>query len=147
AANMHITNEGTLGRSTSARKYKTDIEPIEKEYAYNFFENVIPIFYRPYNTYDERKDWSHYGYIADDVALVEPRLVQFNQDGEPESFNYDRVPTLLHVVLKHEKLRIDSVEKTVARLDDDVEWLKIENQYLQQKVSQQGEKIKQQDEK
>lgn len=127
-ANVHITGEDTLGRSTSARKYKRDIEPITKEYAYNFFDNAVPIYYRPFNTDDENMDHSHYGYIADDIVPIEPRLVQF-RNGEPESFNYDRVPTLLHVVLKNEVKRIDEHE-------DRINILELENQYLKQKIKQ-----------
>lgn len=146
-ANVHITGEDTLGRSTSARKYKRDIEPITQEHAYNFFENVTPIYYRPFNTHDENMDHSHYGYIADDVAPIEPRLVQF-RDGEPESFSYDRVPALFHVVLKNEVTRIDTheemintIEKVKDKHEDRINILELENQYLKQKIKSLEEKV------
>lgn len=136
AANMHVTSYGTFGMSTSARKYKRDIEAIEKEYAYNFFENATPVFYRPKNTADDNKEHSHYGYIADDVAPIEPRLVQFDQDNNPSSFSYDRVPVLLHVVMKNEKQRVDTMEKQLNNTDEKVCVLELKVQILEQEVKQ-----------
>lgn len=135
-ANMHINSSGDIGRSTSARKYKRDIEPITDDYAYNFFNNTHPVFYRPKGTADDNMSYSHYGYIADDVAQVEPRLVQFGKDNQPESFNYDRVPTLLHVVMKNEINRID-------KHDDEINILREQNEKLVLKVADLEQKIKQ----
>lgn len=136
AANVYVTSSGTLGLSTSARKYKRNIEVIEKEYAYNFFENATPVYYKSKNTADKNTHYSYYGYIADDIALIEPRLVQFNKDNEPESFNYDRVPALLHVVMKFEKERLDQVEKNLNELDGKVVALELKVQWLKERIKQ-----------
>src|SRR5690606_24815754 len=77
SANVHVTSSYNIARATSARKYKKDIEPIKLEYARRFFDNAVPVWYRSKGTVDP-KGYSYYGYIADDVAKFEPRLVQFN---------------------------------------------------------------------
>ena len=124
SANIYMGSNHRFARSTSARKYKKDIEPIQEKYAYNFFDNVHPVFYRPKGTTDENKNHSYYGYIADDVMPIEPRLVQYGKNGEPESFNYDRVPALLHVVLKNEIQRIDALETENQLLKNEIKIIK-----------------------
>lgn len=108
---------GNFYRSTSAAKYKTAIEPIAERYAENFFNNCQPSWYRSLCP-DDRKDWSWYGYIADEVAKVEPRLVDFNKDGEPEGFAYDHVAPLLHVVIRNNRKKIEKIEERLAAIEN-----------------------------
>jgi len=103
-------------RSTSATKYKIDIEPLEEVRAEAFFENCQPSWYRSLCEGD-REDWSWYGYIADDVAKVEPRLVDFNADGEPEGFAYDHVAPLLHVVIRNNRKMIKGLEERLQNIE------------------------------
>ena len=115
-ANCLITaDDGRFYRSTSAAKYKTQIEPIDEGRAEAFFTGCSPTWYRSLCE-DDRKDWSWYGYIADEVATVEPRLVQLGADGEPEGFNYDHVAPLLHVVMRGHRRRIEALEREIAEL-------------------------------
>lgn len=116
SANVWISDgNGTIMRSTSARKYKTDIREIDLETAKAFFEGADPVSFRSLCDADE-ENTVFYGYIADDVAQVDPRLVRFNAEGEPEGFNYDRVPALLHVVMRDLQARIEALE---SRLEQD----------------------------
>lgn len=114
-ANTQLTIAGYFRRSTSALKYKTNIELVEPSRAETFFKQCNPVWYRSLCDAD-RKDWSWYGYIADEVAKVEPRLVQFDDRGEPEGFNYDHVAPLLHVIMKEHRRRIEELEREVASL-------------------------------
>src|SRR5699024_7701583 len=96
-------------------------------YAENFFENATPVWFRSLATADP-EHYGFYGYIADDVAEIEPRLVKFkdyDEDGnelpkdeqEPEGFHYDRVPTMLHVILKKERRKRIELESRVDELE------------------------------
>lgn len=132
SANMYISSSYNVVRSTSARKYKKDIEPIEESYAFNFFEKAQPVWFRSKAIADP-EHYGYYGYIADDVAEFEPRLVtfrEFDSEGnrldtpEPEGFNYDRVPALLHVVMK----------KKFEDYDNDILALRQENRQLKERV-------------
>ena len=115
-----VSPKGRFYRSTSAAKYKTAIEPIEEDRAEAFFEHCQPSWYRSLCP-DDRKDWSWYGYIADEVAKVEPRLVVFNKEGEPEGVAYDHVVPLLHVVIKNNRKMIEVMQKRLEALEEALE--------------------------
>ena len=110
-ANMHITGSYNVTRVTSAMKYKQNVEPLEMAYAEKFLA-CEPVWYQSKCPADNPL-WSTYGYIADEVAKVEPRLVQFGEEGQPEGFNYSRVAALLHVIIKDNRKRIEALEKLV----------------------------------
>lgn len=74
-----------LLRSTSSAAYKQDVEDLDPTYARKALE-LRPIWYRSKAPAD-RKDWSWYGLIAEEVAKVDPRLVHWSY---PESA-YDTV--------------------------------------------------------
>jgi Chaperone of endosialidase len=112
AANMHIASTGLMIRSTSSSRYKTDIEDLDEEAADRIFE-LRPVWYRSTATAD-RDDWSHYGFIAEEVADVDPRLVHWGEDEDghlrPEGVQYDRlVPHLVSVIQRLEQ-RVAALE-------------------------------------
>jgi hypothetical protein len=129
AANMYISPQNFLKRSTSASKYKLDIKDIEQgdALAYNvlrvsprqWFDRSNIEQYSEYltdvanNTLDETKSYQeddvnlnpYYGLIAED--LVEAGLARFceygvNADGtqELEGIQYDRLPILFIPILR-----------------------------------------------
>ncbi|NCA14559.1 MAG: tail fiber domain-containing protein, partial [Proteobacteria bacterium] len=77
AANAFLdsANSNRLFRSTSSIVYKTNIETLNSEYADRIFK-LRPVWYRS-KCIDDRKDWSWYGLIAEEVAEIEPRLVHY----------------------------------------------------------------------
>ena len=75
AANMHIGATGEIYKSTSSLRYKTDVEDMDEAWADKVLE-LRPVWFRSTCT-DDRKDWSHWGLIAEEVALVDPRLVEY----------------------------------------------------------------------
>ncbi|MEL7446072.1 MAG: hypothetical protein AAGK02_09690 [Pseudomonadota bacterium] len=100
-ATLLAANSGQLLRSTSAAKYKKDIEPIDADYSKRVW-GLGPIWYRS-NTElcaSDVAEHGHFGFLADDAAEPLPQLVTFNEEGEVEGFNYDRVPALILAELK-----------------------------------------------
>ena len=81
ASNMYISSTGAILRSTSSKKYKTDIQDIDKAYIDSFFNNARPIFYRPTEPNDNHA-WGYWGFIAEEVAEYDKRLVHWRYDGE-----------------------------------------------------------------
>ena len=133
-ANVHVASNGVLHRFTSSIRFKTDIEPLEDSYA-DAILNIEPVWYRSTAPGDEiHPDWSYYGFIAEDVAQVDPRLVFWkthetgqDEDGnltstpldEPiaEGVQYDRfVPHLLNLI-KRQKEQLEVQATTIAALD------------------------------
>jgi hypothetical protein len=126
AANVNVAaTTGLLARSTSSIVYKTQVEDLETTKA-DAILSLRPVWYRSLCEGD-RKDWSWYGLIAEEVANIEPRLVFWrntelveNEEGEqiiqdldqpvPEGVMYDRVTVLLLDVVKRQQQTIEALE-------------------------------------
>ena len=80
AANVHIDAFGSFSRYTSSRDYKTSIEPINEDCILSILR-LQPSWYRSKCDKDN-PDWSTYGLIAEDVAEVDPRLVDWGYRDE-----------------------------------------------------------------
>ena len=116
AANVRVTAAGDIIRSTSSVKYKTDIETLDDKYADNLLA-CRPVWFRSLSKIDN-PSWGYWGFIAEEVAQIDPRLVSFKEeeDGtlEPEGVQYDRfVPHLLNLV-KRQKEAIESLEQRLS---------------------------------
>jgi hypothetical protein len=132
SANMHVDSNGIFYRATSSAKYKTDIETLEDQYA-DALLNVRPVWYRS-TTGNEPTDWSWYGFIAEEVAEIDPRLVHWktvegvpNENGQieyteletpvAEGVQYDRfVPHLLNLI-KRQQQAIETLETRLTALE------------------------------
>lgn len=88
-ANAVIDNgaSNTLLRSTSASKYKTDVEPMSTDVLTKFLA-LQPIYYRSKASAD-RQDWTWYGFLAEDVAAIDPRFVAWSH----KEADYDEIRT------------------------------------------------------
>ena len=54
--------------------------------------------------------WDDIGFIAEEVAEVDPRLVEFNDSDEPESVAYDRLVVHLVNVCQQLQDRVAALE-------------------------------------
>jgi hypothetical protein len=122
AANAFLNSASSpvnqLLRSTSSLRYKTDIENLDPARADAILQ-MRPVWYRSLADAD-RKDWSWYGLIAEEVAEVEPRLVHYAPDESgtlvPDGVQYDRLTVLLLDVIKRQRTRLLALEAAVAAL-------------------------------
>jgi hypothetical protein len=75
AANMHIFSDGSITRSTSSLRFKTNVETLDNNISESIYK-MRPIWYRSLCEKD-KKDWSWYGFGAEELAILEPRLVHW----------------------------------------------------------------------
>ena len=75
AADAVINADGSFSREVSTIEWKREIEPMQDEYA-DALLNARPVFYRSKCAADP-KDWSYWGFIAEEVAEIDPRLVRW----------------------------------------------------------------------
>jgi hypothetical protein len=79
AANAFLNNASSpanqLLRSTSSLRYKEDVTDLTTEMSSRVLK-LRPVRYRSKAEAD-RKDWTFYGFIAEEVAEIEPRLVHY----------------------------------------------------------------------
>jgi len=120
AANVYVhpTNY-ILHRSTSSIKYKKDVETLQDAYADAILE-CRPVWYKS-KCANDNPDWGHWGFIAEEVEQIDPRLCHFgvdeNGDQVVESVQYDRfVPHLLSLI-KRQQTAIETLETKVAALE------------------------------
>ena len=131
-ANMNIDSAGFIRRSTSSAKYKTNVETIEDSYSQAILD-CRPVWYRSISDGDNPQ-WGWWGFIAEEVAEIDPRLVQWKttkternenneivdivlDNPEPEGVQYDRfVPHLLNLI-KRQKEQIEAMEARLSALE------------------------------
>lgn len=137
AANMFITSNGTLGMSTSASKYKLNIEPLSTDESLELGNKLLTInpskwwdkaeienyadelisgdFYGDYNTVK-----SHYGLIAEDLekAGLDPYISKNEETGEIVGIEYDRLWTVLIPVIKQQREEIEKLKMKVGGLEE-----------------------------
>lgn len=132
AANMFVTDSGTIGRSVSARKYKMLIEDSELlDKAKNFLQ------IKPKNWYDKAEVESvakalnqlediepsaqavrHHGFIADELDEIGlNEVVQYGIDGQVEGLAYDRLTIYYHELIKDLYNRIEVLENGQTNSD------------------------------
>ena len=108
-------------RSTSSMRYKTNVEPIDISYSKKLLD-IQPIWFRSLSENDP-DNYSYWGFSAEEVASVDPRLAFFMPDPDnkgqeiPDGVQYDRfVPHLLNL-LKEQSTRIEALEAKVQQLE------------------------------
>jgi len=131
ASTVVVQPNGLIARSSSSIKYKTNVETIQDQYS-DAILNVRPVWYQSLSELDN-PDWGWWGFIAEEVAEIDPRLVHWKtvesvvqEDGSrvetpcdpaPEDVAYDRfVPHLLNLI-KRQQQAIETLEAKVAALE------------------------------
>ncbi|AGW43756.1 tail protein [Staphylococcus phage phiRS7] len=130
-ANMVITEEGTLGRSTSASKYKLSIEnqytePSDQlEHSKNILNLEVKSWFDKAESEIASKECEegcrisddafklkrHVGLIAEDVENVGlSEYVDYNTEGGVESIQYDRLWVHLIPIIKEQQKRLEELE-------------------------------------
>ena len=138
---VYVESDGDLLRFTSSLKYKTDIETLEDVRA-DAILNCRPVWYRSKCANDiktegsDKSDWGWYGFIAEEVAEIEPRLVNWatknavlQEDGtnktverdpadyEAEGVRYENFVPLLVNLVKRQQIAIETLQAKVAALE------------------------------
>jgi hypothetical protein len=113
AANLYITDDGKLKRSTSGLKYKTDVD-------YEGVDGDLVYQLQPASYKDKSSLVDYIGFIAEDVALVEPRLVVYDKDGNPDALHYGNFTSLITAALQDLKLEVDILKLSVSSTTDSI---------------------------
>ena len=119
SANVAITGTtGMFQRFTSSIRYKTDVEDLSLADAEKVWD-MRPVWYRSTCRHD-RKDWSYYGMIAEEVAAIDPRVCFWDENGQVEGVMYDRIVPMFLRTQKEEyakmTLEIGDLKDRVLRL-------------------------------
>ena len=102
--------DGKLGYASSSRRYKQEIKPMED--ASESLFALKPVTFRAKDATDDATRAKHYGLIAEEVATVNPDLVVFNPEGQPETLRFDSINAMLlnEFLKEHGKVEEQSCE-------------------------------------
>ena len=81
---------GQLGVTVSSARFKENIEPMGNDSS--FIYKLRPVTFNYKKDASKSKQW---GLIAEEVAVVEPRLAAYDNEGVPESVKYHELPAIL----------------------------------------------------
>jgi len=115
AADVLINATGVFARSISSIKYKTDVENAELSYSEALIYGSRPVWFRSLADNDP-SDYSYWGFIAEEVAEIDPRMVHWGNDG-PEGVQYDRYVVHLVSIIQKQQQRLDALEARIAALE------------------------------
>jgi uncharacterized coiled-coil protein SlyX len=112
--------DGKLGYASSSRRYKQEIKPMED--ASESLLALKPVTFRAKSATDDATRVKHYGLIAEEVATVNPDLVVFNPEGQPETLRFDSINAMLlneflkaHGTVQEQKATIAQLKSTDAK--------------------------------
>lgn len=108
SANCNITTRGQIRRSTSASRYKQDVENLVIDP-----DAVLSLEAKTWRDRNEvaenpNSDNWYIGYMAEELeSLGLDVFVDYNEHGDPENIEYDRMSVALLSVIKRQQSQID----------------------------------------
>jgi Chaperone of endosialidase len=117
---VFINSDGKLGTTTSSKRFKKAIKPMDK--ASEAIFALKPVSFR-YKKDVDPAGTSQLGLVAEDVEKVSPDLVVRDKEGKPYSVRYDQVNAMLlneflkeHKAFVQEHRKVQELEKRVEKL-------------------------------
>jgi hypothetical protein len=132
-----IDSDNVVATIVSSRKYKHDIQPMDK--TSEVILALKPVTFK-YN--HDVKDTPCFGLIAEDVAAVDPDLVVHDRDGAPKTVRYEQINAMLLNEFLKEHKKVEEQQASISQLKSDMQTMvaQLKEQAAQiQKVSAQLE--------
>jgi hypothetical protein len=116
-----------LGYDSSSRRYKTDVKQMDE--ASEAIFALKPVTYRYKKDIDPEQTPS-FGFIAEEVAKVNPALALHNARGQAEGVRYEAIYAMLlneflkeHKAFVEEQHKVEKLQSTVGRQQTQIEAL------------------------
>jgi hypothetical protein len=120
-----INSNSKLGTTTSSKRFKEEIRPMDK--ASEALFSLKPVSFR-YKKELDPAGTSQLGLVAEDVNKVNPDLVVRDNEGKPYSVRYDQVNAmLLNEFLKTHR-KIEEQQATIEELRKDLQTTEMQQQ-------------------
>jgi hypothetical protein len=117
---VFINSDGKLGTTTSSRRFKDEIKPMDK--ASEELYALKPVAFR-YKKEIDPAGTSQFGLVAEEVEKVNPDLVVRDKEGKTYSVRYDQINAMLlneflkeHRKVEQQDRKIQEQEATIAEL-------------------------------
>src|SRR6266545_156416 len=112
-----INSANKLGTTTSSKRFKEDIKPMDK--ASEELLALRPVTFR-YKKEIDPAGTSQFGLVAEEVEKVNPDLVVRDKEGKPYSVRYDQVNAMLLNEFLKEHCKVEEQQRTIAGLKSTV---------------------------
>jgi len=113
---VFINSDGKLGTTTSCRRFKEEVKPMER--ASEVLFELKPVTFR-YKKGIDPQGIPQFGLVAEEVAEVNPDLVVRDKNGEIYSVRYEQINAmLLNEFLKAHR-KVQEQEATIEQLKKD----------------------------
>ena len=109
-----IDSAGQLGTTSSSRRFKKEIQPMDKASESLLALKPVTFHYKSDNT-----STPQFGLIAEEVADINPDLVVRDEKGEIYTVRYDAVNAMLLNEFLKEHKKVEKQEATITRLTND----------------------------
>jgi hypothetical protein len=116
---VFVDANGQLGTIPSSRRFKDDIQDMGE--ASSDLMKLRPVTFRYKQAQEDGSHPLQYGLVAEEVAEVNPGLVQFDQDGQPQTVLYHVLPALLLNEAQKEHQRVDAQEKVIQTQQEQIQ--------------------------
>lgn len=111
---MLVDDSGNIGNATSSRRFKENIQDMGD--ASSAIMNLRPV---TFNYRSDKTKTLKTGLIAEEVALVMPELVSFDETGMPYTVSYHELPALLLNELQKLSKRVDALAQKISAGKDE----------------------------
>ena len=117
-AAVFINSSGKVGTSTSSRRFKDEIKPMERTSEALFA--LKPVTFR-YKKEIDPTGMHQFGLVAEEVEKVDPDLVVRDQEGKPYTVRYEAVNAMLLNEFLKEHRTVQELKQQIAALTATVE--------------------------
>jgi hypothetical protein len=135
---VYINSNGKLGTSTSSKRFKEDIEPMDK--ASEAVLALKPVTFR-YKAAIDQDRIPQFGLIAEEVEKVNPDLVVRDTEGKPYTVRYDAVNAMLLNEFLKEHRKVEEQSRKIQEQDATITQFKKEMQTIAACLKEQDSKI------
>jgi Chaperone of endosialidase len=111
---VFINSDGKLGTLTSSRRWKENIQPMDK--ASEALLALKPVTFH-YKEGIDPAGTSQFGLVAEDVEKVNPDLVVRDKEGKTYSVRYDQVNAMLLNEFLKEHAKVQKLEAALEAVD------------------------------
>jgi len=113
-----INSNNRLGTTTSSKRFKEDIKPMDK--ISEVLLALKPVTFR-YKKEIDPTGTPQLGLVAEDVEKLNPDLVVRDKEGKPYSVRYDQVNAMLLNEFLKEHCKVQEQEGTIAQLKKEID--------------------------
>ena len=109
-ANMYIGNNPyQIKLSTSSRKFKNNIKDLEKEIVLSDIHKLRPVVFNSMCEFDD-KDKKFIGLIAEEIELIYPEIVHYDDNNKAIGYDNQMITTLLLAEIQVLRKEIDELK-------------------------------------